>query len=150
MELSHNTVFKTRGLNELFGRLFAFVLLNGRDQDKFEHFQHHRHTQDIELDAEIVGGDPFTLTSYIFYMSGITYWTGRIGEVLRFAMGKIDRWPWLSKPQFRTVHKEARLMLTGYACIVALSVALGSMAAMVYWAFANVYDEVVSKHAKHN
>lgn len=132
-ELSHNTVFKTRGLNEFFGRLFAFIVLNGRDQDKFEHFQHHRHTQDVELDAEIVGGKPFTLASYILYMSGITYWSGRIGEVLSLALGKTHRWPWLSKPQFRTVHKEARLMLLGYAMIAALSVALGTTAALIFW-----------------
>jgi fatty acid desaturase len=132
-ELSHNTVFKTRGLNEFFGRLFTFILLMGRDQDKFEHFQHHRHTQDIELDAEIVGGKPFTLLSYLLYMSAITYWPYRIGEVLRLAMGKTDRWPWLSKPQLRTVHKEARLILFGYACIAAISVGLGSAAGLIFW-----------------
>ena len=73
-ELSHNTVFKTRSLNIWFGRLFCFILLMGRDQDKYEHFQHHRYTQDIERDAEIVGGKPFTLSTYLLYFSAITYW----------------------------------------------------------------------------
>lgn len=105
----------------------------GRDQDKFEHFQHHRHTQDVDLDAEIVGGKPFTLLGYLLYMSAIIYWPYRFGEVLRLAMGKADRWPWLSKPQFRSVHKEARLMLLGYAVIAVISVELGSMATLFYW-----------------
>lgn len=132
-ELSHNTVFKTRTLNMVFGRMFTFILLMGRDQDKFEHFQHHRHTQDIDLDAEIVGGKPFTLPSYILYMLAITYWPKRIGEVLRLAMGQTHLWPWLSGPQFKTVHKEARLMLLGYGIIAMISVALSSAAALKFW-----------------
>ena len=132
-ELSHNTVFKTRGLNEFFGRLFTFILLMGRDQDKLEHFQHHRHTQDVDLDAEIVGGKPFTLLSYILYMSAITYWPKRIGEVLRLAGGQTHRWPWLSEPQLKMVHQEARLMLLGYALILIISILLGSAAALTFW-----------------
>lgn len=132
-ELSHNTVFKTRGLNEFFGRLFAFILIMGRDQDKFEHFQHHRHTQDVDLDAEIIGGKPFTLISYLLYMSGITYWPKRIDEVLRLALGQTKRWRWLSASQLQVVHKEARIMLLGYALIAALSILLSSTAALAFW-----------------
>ena len=132
-ELSHNTVFKTRGLNEFFGRLFTFFLLMGRDQDKFEHFQHHRHTQDVELDAEIIGSKPFTLVSYILYMSAITYWPKRIGEVLRLAAGQTRYWPWLSEPQLKTVQKEARFMLLGYGVILIISILLGTAAALKFW-----------------
>ena len=132
-ELSHNTVFKTRSLNEVFGRLFSFVLLMGRDQDKFEHFQHHRFTQDIERDAEIVGGEPFTLRSYLLYMSGLTYWPRRIQEVIALAFGRTDRWPHLSTAQFKSVHKEARLSLLGYGAIAAVSIAAQSTAPLIFW-----------------
>ncbi len=132
-ELSHNTVFKTRKLNEVFGRLFTFILFMGRDQDKFEHFQHHRYTQDVEKDAEIVGGEPFTLLTFFLYMSGISYWPSRIAEVFRLAAGKTDRWPHLTPPQFKTVHKEARLLLLGYAIIIGISMLLGSWAAVKFW-----------------
>ena len=132
-ELSHKTVFKTEKLNEFFGRLFCFTLLMGRDQDKFEHYQHHRHTQDVELDAEIVGGKPFNIFTYLLYFSGISYWPGRIAEVFRLALGQTERWPHLSNTQFKTVHKEARIMLVLYAVIILVSVMLGSSAALSYW-----------------
>lgn len=132
-ELSHNTVFKTQRLNEVFGRLFTFTLLMGRDQDKYEHYQHHRHTQNVDLDAEIVGGVPFNLASYLLYLSGITYWPNRIKEVVRLALGHTDSWPHLSETQFITVHKEARLMLLGYAVIFSLSLAFSSTAALTFW-----------------
>ncbi len=132
-ELSHNSVFKTRRLNELFGRLFAFILLMGRDQDKYEHFQHHRYTQDLERDAEIVGGEPFTFKSYLLYVSGISYWPARFSEVIRLSLGRTDSWPHLSEAQFKKVHKEARLMIIGYVLIALASVVSGSLAALYYW-----------------
>ncbi|MEM7360595.1 MAG: fatty acid desaturase [Pseudomonadota bacterium] len=132
-ELSHYSVFKSRKTNERLGRLFCFILLMGRDQDKFEHYQHHRHTQDVELDAEIVGGKPFNLFTYLLYFSGISYWPGRVSEVIRLALGRTDAWPHLSETQFATVHKEARLSLLGYGLILIVSVVLGTTAALTYW-----------------
>jgi fatty acid desaturase len=132
-ELSHNSVFKTRKLNEWFGRLFSFILLMGRDQDKYEHFQHHRYTQDVERDAEIVGGEPFTLKSYLLYVSGITYWPARLTEVVRLGLGRTDSWPHVSEVQFKTVHKEARLMLLAYAFIAILSLVFSSAFVLYVW-----------------
>lgn len=132
-ELSHNSVFKTRIWNERFGRFFAFILLMGRDQDKYEHFQHHRFTQDVERDAEIVGGEPFTLKSYWLYLSGISYWPARVSEVVRLSLGHTDRWPHLSEIQFRTVRNEARLMLLAYFFIVFFSFVLDSAITLYYW-----------------
>jgi len=132
-ELSHNTVFKTQGINELFGRLFCFILLMGRDQDKFEHFQHHRHTQDVELDAEIVGAKPFTLLTYLVYFSGLSYWPGRISEVFKLASGDTQSWPHLSVVQLKKVHKEARLMLLIYLSLLAISLVLQSTLLLTLW-----------------
>lgn len=132
-ELSHNTVFRTKQLNEIFGRFFCFLLLMGRDQDKLEHFQHHRHTQNIDLDAEIVGAKPFKLSSYLLYFSGITYWPGRISEVFRLALGYTDPWPHLSKGQFIKVHREARLMLLGYGVLFAISLLLSTTLLLTLW-----------------
>ncbi len=132
-ELSHNTVFKEKSLNEWIGRAFCFILLMGRDQDKFEHFEHHRYTQDVDRDAEIVGGKPFNLWTYLLYMSGITYWSGRVTEVFRLALGRQNRWPWLSEPQLKTVHREARNMLLGYSLIFGLSLYFQSWIAVQFW-----------------
>ena len=54
-ELSHWTVFRTRALNELFGRLFGFVLIYPRDFDQIQHFAHHRYTQDWGATANSSG-----------------------------------------------------------------------------------------------
>jgi fatty acid desaturase len=52
-ELSHWTVFRTKGLNEFFGRVLGFVLIYPRDFDQVQHFAHHRFTQDWQRDGEL-------------------------------------------------------------------------------------------------
>ena len=44
-ELSHWTVFKTKYLNEFFGRVIGFIMLFPRDYDQVMHFAHHRWTK---------------------------------------------------------------------------------------------------------
>jgi fatty acid desaturase len=134
-ELSHNTVFKTQGVNEIFGRLFCLLLLMGRDQDKFEHFQHHRHTHNVELDAEIVGARPFTLLTYLVYFFGVSYWPGRIAEVFKLASGDTKSWPHLSAVQLKKVHKEARLMLLIYLLLLLISLVFQSTLLLSLWLF---------------
>src|SRR5476651_679223 len=72
-ELSHSTVFETRGLNEVFGRLIGFIGITPRDADQIQHFAHHRHTQLWHQDGELFR-DRFTLRSYLLRLSGIAYW----------------------------------------------------------------------------
>ena len=69
-ELSHATVFKTRSLNEIFGRIIGFVQIFPRDYDQVMHFAHHQYTQDWERDGELVR-EPYTLNTYLLWLSGI-------------------------------------------------------------------------------
>jgi fatty acid desaturase len=87
-ELSHWTVFKTKYLNEFFGRVIGFIMLFPRDYDQVMHFAHHRWTQDWERDGELTRA-PYTLGSYLLWMSGITYWRNRFVGIIRRARGII-------------------------------------------------------------
>ncbi|MEM9788685.1 MAG: fatty acid desaturase, partial [Pseudomonadota bacterium] len=66
-ELSHATVFKTRKLNEVFGRIIGFIQIFPRDFDQIMHFAHHQFTQDWERDGELVR-EPYTLTTYLLWL----------------------------------------------------------------------------------
>ena len=52
-------------------------MLFPRDYDQVMHFAHHRWTQDWERDGELTRA-PYTLGSYLLWMSGITYWRNRL------------------------------------------------------------------------
>ena len=136
-EASHGTVFRARRLNEWLGRFAGFVLLFPRDYDRWQHFCHHRHTQDPERDAELVyrslyNGPYADLLSLV----GVTYWLGLLAAMVRHAAtGK--RIPvseyYLTDEQERRVVAEARWHLALYALAAAVSVAFETWALVVLW-----------------
>jgi fatty acid desaturase len=130
-ELSHSTVFKTKRFNEFFGRLFGFTLIYPRDFDQIQHFAHHRYTQDWEGDGEL-GRERYTLTSYLLWVLGPTYWYTRIRRVIRFSFGVVDE-PYIPDARKPDVIREARWHLAGYSLIALLSVVSGSWAAVQLW-----------------
>jgi fatty acid desaturase len=130
-ELSHWTVFRTGWLNEWLGRLFGFVLFYPRTFDQVQHMAHHRFTQDWAKDGELARGR-YTLSSYLLWMSGVSYWYSRWRRILRFSMGKITE-PYLPAKRYPELIREARLHLAGYALIAGVSLTARSWAAVVLW-----------------
>ena len=130
-ELSHSTVFRTRSVNEHFGRVIGFVQLFPRDFDQVMHFAHHQWTQDWERDGELVR-EPFTLTSYLLWLLGVTYWRNRIMGMIRHAAGVVHE-PYVRRDEEAKVILEARLHLAGYALVAAISLIAESWAALTFW-----------------
>jgi fatty acid desaturase len=130
-ELSHWTVFRTKGLNEFFGRVFGFILFYPRDFDQVQHFAHHRFTQDWQRDGELAR-DPYTLSSYLLWMLGATYWYTRVRRIVRFATAIVTE-PYLPDGRKAGLIREARWHLAGYASIAALSIATRSWLALELW-----------------
>ena len=130
-ELSHWTVFRTKKLNEVFGRLFGFILIYPRDFDQIQHFAHHRFTQDWDNDGEL-GRPRYTLTSYLLWVFGPTYWYTRVRRIIRFSLGIVSEHyiPDDRKPQ---VIREGRWHLAFYVAIAAVSLATGSWLAVQLW-----------------
>jgi fatty acid desaturase len=130
-ELSHWTVFRTRGLNEFFGRLFGWVLIYPRNFDQVQHFAHHRFTQDWQRDGELARA-PYNLSSYVLWMLGISYWYTRVRRVVRFACGVVTE-PYLPTARKPGLTREARWHLAAYGLIAAWSVYLRSAIALELW-----------------
>jgi fatty acid desaturase len=130
-ELSHWTVFRTGWLNEWVGRVFGFVLFYPRTFDQVQHMAHHRFTQDWARDGELAR-ERYTMTSYLLWMSGVTYWYTRWRRILRFSLGVITE-PYLPVKRHVELIREARLHLAVYVLIAGISVAAQSWAAVILW-----------------
>jgi len=130
-ELSHWTVFRTKGLNEFFGRVFGFVLFFPRDFDQVQHFAHHRYTQDWQHDGELAR-ERYSLASYLLWVLGPTYWYTRWRRIIRFSLGVVTE-PYIPQGRKADVIREARWHLTGYGLIGALSIVAGSTLAWQLW-----------------
>lgn len=131
-EYNHYTAFKTRWLNDVFNRITGFLQFYPRDYERWYHFEHHRHTQDWDNDPELISrGGPYTLWSYLFYLVGITYWSGRIQRLFIVASG--DTADYFTEKQKKKVVAEHRWHLAGYALVAAASFYFESWAAVIYW-----------------
>lgn len=130
-ELSHATVFKTRKLNEFFGRFVGFFMVFPRDFDQVMHFAHHQYTQDWERDGELVR-EPYTLTTYLLWLSGITYWRNRIFGLVRRTRGIIFE-PFIKPNEEAKIIHESRLHMLGYLVIALVSALTGSWAVLTFW-----------------
>jgi fatty acid desaturase len=130
-ELSHWTVFRTGWLNEWVGRVFGFVLFYPRTFDQVQHMAHHRFTQDWARDGELAR-ERYTMTSYLLWMSGVTYWYTRWRRILRFSCEVVTE-PYLPVKRRTELIREARWHLAGYMSIAGISVAADSWAAVILW-----------------
>ena len=130
-ELSHGTVFRTKWLNEWLGRLIGFAMIYPRDFDRIQHFAHHQYTQNWEKDGELIR-EPYTLSSYLLWFFGPSYWLTRVKRILRFSAGIVTE-PYVFKTQHDLVITEARITLACYALIAAVSVYLQSWAPVILW-----------------
>ena len=130
-ELSHWTVFKTKYLNEFFGRIIGFIMLFPRDYDQVMHFAHHRWTQDWERDGELTRA-PYTLKNYLIWISGLSYWRNRLVGMLRRARGTIIE-PYIGTAHEAKIIRESQLHIICYAAIAAISLYLESWAALTFW-----------------
>jgi fatty acid desaturase len=130
-ELCHWTVFRTAWLNEWLGRAFGFVLFYPRTFDQLQHIAHHRFTQDWERDGELKR-ERYTRSSYLWWMSGVTYWYTRWRRILRFSWGIVSE-PYVPAARHAELIREARVHLAGYALIAAASFALHNAAALWLW-----------------
>jgi fatty acid desaturase len=128
-EFSHGTVFRTKPLNEIFGRLIGFVLITPRDADQIQHFAHHRHTQIWRMDGELYRA-PFTLRAYLLRLSGVEYWWSNLKTLLLYALGRVGD-PYVDDAFHARVIAEARLHLLGYAAIAAVSIVTGAWPAVL-------------------
>ena len=130
-ELSHSTVFRTRWLNEHFGRVIGFIQVFPRDFDQIMHFAHHQWTQDWERDGELIR-EPYTLPTYLLWLSGVTYWQNRVVGLVRRAFGIILE-PYIRREEEAKVIRESRLHLAGYFLVLVVSAYFQSAVVLVFW-----------------
>ena len=72
------------------------------------------------------------MSTYLIWMSGISYWRNRIVGVIRRASGTIVE-PYIRVEEEAKVIKESRVHLALYVAIVILSVVLQSWVAITFW-----------------
>jgi fatty acid desaturase len=132
-ESIHRTAFAARRMNDAVAWVAGAALLLPPEYFRAFHFAHHRHTQDPARDPELAQPHPATLSSYLWRASGIPNWHKRASVTLRHALtGRVTE-AFIAASKRASIVREARILWLGYAAALALSVALRSNAALIYW-----------------
>ncbi|MEC3861751.1 fatty acid desaturase family protein [Mesobacterium sp. TK19101] len=133
-ECVHYTPFKTRWLNDVMGNLCGFIIALPHQFFRYEHCDHHTHTQLKGKDPELIEL-PISVWRYLWYISSVPYWWAKIKEFTRHSLGRIapHEAEFLPKEAYATVFWEARIMLALYAAIVLFCAVTGWWAPVWYW-----------------
>lgn len=132
-EAAHRTAFRTRWLNVLTGHLAAFAIVHPYEYYRAFHWDHHRYTNDPARDPELAQPLPRTLPGLAWMMTGIPGLLRRMPLLLRHCRyaGVVE--PWVPEGSRSRVVTEARCYAAGYACVIAVSIAAQSLAAVWFW-----------------
>ena len=130
-ETIHFTVFGTRWLNNLVAAPIGFLLLIPFQTFRVFHYVHHRHTQNPELDPELLDMKPLH-RKYWWYLSGLPTWWQSLQSIWRQATIGVSE-SYIDERHHATVIKEARIHLAGYALLLLWSLLFSSGILWWFW-----------------
>lgn len=132
-ESIHRTAFASRRLNDAVAWICGALLLLPAEYFRLFHFAHHRFTQDPARDPELAQSAPSSLSAYCWRASGLPNWYKRITVTLGHALtGRVAE-PYVPALKRRMIVREARIVWGLYAAVLAVSVALHRIDALIYW-----------------
>ncbi len=89
-ELSHRTVFRSRRLNEIFLRIFNFLIWASPEYFRASHLRHHQYTTHDELDREVLLPRPLLPLQWITRMVvAVPNMLVEIGTIMRWSLGRL-------------------------------------------------------------
>lgn len=131
-ETIHATAFKTPWLNSVVAHFCGVVLLLPVIWFRQFHFEHHRHTNNPELDPELAQAKPTTLVEYITYLSGIPVFISLLKTLFNNALGKnSDRF--INSNLHKKITLEASVYLSLYILLITLSITFNATALIYLW-----------------
>jgi fatty acid desaturase len=145
-ECVHYTVFRTRWLNNIVGKICGYIGFIPHSFFRYEHCDHHTFTHLVGRDPELIEL-PNSFSKYLLYLSAIPYWKSQISTIIQLSFRKIsaDNKRFLPKVVQSSVIRESRLMLFVYVSIIILIIMTGWMIPIWYWILPSILAEPVMR-----
>ncbi len=133
-ECCHRTAFASNSLNDGAAWLAGLLSFYNSTFYRRYHKWHHRYTQIPGKDPELDDPKPESWLQYLWQLSGIPWWIGKLRGHSRVALGQLEGCYFLPESAHREVIASTRLQLGCYGAAIALSAALGHPGFIVtYW-----------------
>lgn len=129
----HRSVFTHKGLNDALAWMAGLLSFYNSAFFRRYHKWHHRYTQVEGKDPELEDAIPATLGQYLWHVSGIPWWIGKVRGHFKVAMGRVEDIPYIPQEARTEVIRSTRLQLAVYGVAIALSIAGGQPWFVMYW-----------------
>jgi len=133
-ECVHDTVFVQRMPNRLLAHVCGGLLILPAIWFRYFHHAHHRYTQQVGKDPELLSEKPSSLWQWGWHISGIPIWYASF-KLLVQAIQKPVRESYLPVRYERSARLEMLLLLSIYLLVLIVSVVTGNSAVLYLWVF---------------
>lgn len=133
-ENSHRTAFAHNRLGDAVSWLAGLLSFYNSTFYRQYHKWHHRYAQ-TDLDPELSDRPPANLKEYLWAISGIPWWIGKIQTHTQVALGRLENRPYIPEALRSEVIRSTRLQLLVYAVAIAISIAYRQPWFILYWLF---------------
>jgi len=134
-ESSHRTAFANNQLSDAITWLAGLLSFYNSTFYRQYHKWHHRYTQIPDRDPELSDRKPETIQEYLWEISGIPWWIGKVKTHLQVALGKVADYEYIPETQRDQVIRSTRWQLFVYAVAIAISIGFKQPWFLIYWVF---------------
>ncbi|MFQ4135518.1 fatty acid desaturase [Nodosilinea sp. PGN35] len=124
-ESCHRTAFANPRLNDAAAWLTGLLSFYNSTFYRRYHKWHHRYTQIPGKDPELEDPKPTGLADYLWQLSGIPWWMGKLRCHGRVALGNLEGCYYIAASGQAEVIRSVRLQLLAYVGVLAVSTLLG-------------------------
>lgn len=124
-ECVHRTAFASARVNDAIAWLAGLLSFYNSTFYRRYHKWHHRYTRVPGKDPELDDLEPQTVGQYLWHLTGISWWTGKIKGHFKVASGQLDDCYFLAESSHAEVIRSTRLQLATYAAVTVLSAVAG-------------------------
>lgn len=133
-ECVHRTAFASVRVNDVVAWIAGLFSFYNSTFYRRYHQWHHRYTRIRGKDPELTDLEPRTLFEYVWVLSGIPWWKGKIVGHIKMACGKFEGCSYIPESAHAGVIWSTRLQLAVYGAIAFCSALLGHPLFLItYW-----------------
>ncbi|PSN19952.1 fatty acid desaturase [filamentous cyanobacterium CCP5] len=132
-EATHRTAFANNQLNDAVGWFAGLLSFYSGTFYRRYHKWHHRYTQIPGKDPELEDPKPTTRGEYLWQVSGIPWWIGKVKNHWRLATGQFENMPYIPEATYGEMQRSIWLQLGVYGVAIAASAIAGKPWFFTYW-----------------
>lgn len=133
-ECAHRTAFASPRANDAAAWLAGLLSFYNATFYRRYHKWHHRYTQIPGRDPELDDPKPTSVAQYVWQLTGVPWWWGRLMSHGKVALGQLEGFYFLPDSARASVVRSTRLQLGVYGAIALISTLLGHPGFMItYW-----------------